>query len=56
LLRDGTLAEIRRAAGCMVAAVRGFPHVFSTADAVLPGTSPQRFITFVEATREAVSR
>jgi len=41
-------------ARAMVRAVRGFPHIFSTADAVLRGTPPQNFIAFVQGVREAL--
>lgn len=54
LLRDGTPAEISREAGEMVRAVRGFPHVFSTADAVLPGTPAENFITLVRSLHDAL--
>jgi uroporphyrinogen-III decarboxylase len=53
LLRDGTPAEITKQVRAMVAAVRGYSHIFSTADAVLPGTKPENFVTFVRAVREA---
>lgn len=52
LLRDGTPAEITEQVQAMVAAVRGHSHIFSTADAVLPGTKPENFVTFVKAARE----
>ncbi len=53
LLRDGSPEQITRAVHDMVAAVRGYAHVFSTADAVLPGTPPENFVTFIRAVREA---
>jgi len=52
-LRDGTVADVVRETRAMVDAVRGFRHVFSTADAVLPGTPPQNFIAFVQAAAHA---
>ncbi len=54
LLRDGSPAEIAGQVGKIVSDVRGYPHIFSTADAVLQGTRPENFITFVRATREAL--
>jgi hypothetical protein len=56
LLRDGKPGEIRQAARSMVEAVRGYPHVYSTADAVLEGTPPENFITFVTEVRDAAER
>ncbi|HET6485130.1 MAG TPA: uroporphyrinogen decarboxylase family protein [Spirochaetia bacterium] len=54
LLREGTVDQVTAATRAMVASVRRFPHVFSTADAVLEGTPPANFIAFVEtALREA---
>jgi hypothetical protein len=52
LLRDGTPGQIREAVRTMVAAVRGYPHIMSTADAVLHGTPPENFVAFVEAARD----
>ena len=54
ILRDGTPDEIVAATRGIVAAVRGIPHVFSTADGVLPGTPPENFITFVRTARDLV--
>lgn len=51
LLRDGSPEEIRAEARRMVGAVRGYPHVFSTADAVLPGTPPENFVAFIQEVR-----
>lgn len=53
LLRDGSPSQIREAAQNMVDSVRGYAHIFSTADAVLNGTSPENFVTFVTSVREA---
>ena len=53
LLRDGTPEEVVRATRQMVEAVRGYAHVFSTADAVLEGTPPENFVAFVTTAREA---
>jgi hypothetical protein len=54
LLRDGPREEIARQVQEMVAAVRGYPHIISTADAVLPGTRPENLVTFVRAARDAL--
>jgi hypothetical protein len=51
LLRDGSPEEIGAEVRRMVGAVRGYAHVFSTADAVLPGTPPENFIAFVQGVR-----
>ena len=53
LLRDGSPEEITQEVRNMVTAVRGYAHIFSTADGVLPGTRPENFVTFVKAAREA---
>ncbi len=53
LLRDGTPDQVADAARRMVEAVCGYPHIFSTADAVLPGTPPENFIVLITAIREA---
>ena len=53
LLRDGSPAQIAEATHRMVEAVRGYAHIFSTADAVLPGTPPEHFIAFVATARQA---
>jgi hypothetical protein len=52
-LRDGTVEDVERATRAMVDAVRGFRHVYSTADAVLPGTPPENLIAFVRTAAEA---
>jgi uroporphyrinogen-III decarboxylase len=54
LLRDGTPADIGREATVMVEAVRGFPHIFSTADAVLPGTPGANFVALVTSLHDAL--
>jgi uroporphyrinogen-III decarboxylase len=51
LLRDGSPDEVVDATRRLIAAVRDFPHIFSTADAVLPGTPPENLIAFVETCR-----
>jgi uroporphyrinogen-III decarboxylase len=49
LLREGTPEDVTAATRDMAAAVRGYAHIYSTADAVLEGTPPQNFIAFVDA-------
>ena len=56
LLRDGTPEDVGRATRTLVEAVRGWRHVISTADAVLPGTPPENFMAFVRTAREAAGR
>jgi hypothetical protein len=53
LLRDGTPQQVMEATRAIVETVRGYPHIFSTADAVLTGTPPENFIAFVQAARQA---
>jgi hypothetical protein len=53
-LRDGTPPEIRHEAHAIVDAVRGFPHIFSTADAVLPGTPGENFVALVTSLHDAL--
>jgi len=53
LLRDGTVREVEEATRDLVRAVRGWRHVISTADAVLPGTPPENFLAFVRTARAA---
>ena len=48
LLRQGTVDQVKAATRAMVDAVRRFPHIFSTADAVLEGTPPANYVAFVE--------
>jgi uroporphyrinogen-III decarboxylase len=52
VLRDGTPEQISTEARQMMEDVRGKKHILSTADAVLEGTPPENFITFVETIRE----
>ncbi len=56
ILRDAAPEQISREVRNMVHAVRGFAHIHSTADAVLPGTPPENFITFVNTARDAAGR
>jgi hypothetical protein len=53
LLRDGNPNQIAEMTKQMVESIRGWKHNFSTADAVLPGTPPENFISFVRTAREA---
>jgi uroporphyrinogen-III decarboxylase len=52
LLRDGTPEQVTEATRRMTQAVRGYAHIFSTADAVLPNTPAKNFIAFVQTARE----
>lgn len=52
LLRDGTPEQVTEATQRMAQAVRGYAHIFSTADAVLPNTPAENFIAFVQTARE----
>ena len=52
LLRDGTPDEVATTTLQMVEAVSGYAHIFSTADAVLPGTPPENFVAFVQVARK----
>jgi hypothetical protein len=51
-LREGTVADVVRETCAMVAVVRGYKHIRSTADAVLPGTPPENLIAFVRTAHE----
>lgn len=51
LLRDGAPGEVVEATRRMVEAVCGYPHIYSTADAVLEGTPPENYIAFVTTAR-----
>jgi len=55
LLKEGTPEDIAVATYELVVAVRGYKHIISTADAVLPGTPPENFIAFTQTAREALS-
>lgn len=52
-LRDGAVEDVVRETRAMVEAVRGYRHIYSTADAVLPGTPPENLVAFVRTAREA---
>ncbi len=54
LLRDGSPEQIKEETQEMVDAVRGYPHIFSTADGVLHGTPPENYVAFIKALRELV--
>ncbi len=51
-LREGTAEDVRRETRQMIAAVRGYAHIYSTADAVLPGTPPENLLAFLRTARE----
>ena len=53
LLRDGTVEEVVEATRQMMRDVRGYAHIYSTADAVLEGTPPENLAAFVRAIRQA---
>ncbi len=53
ILRDGNVEDVRAATRQMVNSVRGHRHIFSTADAVLPGTPPENFIEFIRTAHQA---
>jgi hypothetical protein len=55
LLREGSPGEITEQARKMVDAVRGYPHVFSTADAVLRGTPPENFMAYITSVHESLA-
>ena len=46
-----TPEEIALRAREMVEEVRGYPHIYSTADAVLPGTPPGNFLALIRSLR-----
>ena len=54
LLRDGAPAEIEAQVGKIISDVRGYAHIFSTADGVLQGTKPENFVTFVRTAKETL--
>ncbi len=54
LLRNGSAEQVARETRKMVEAVRGYKHIFSTADAVLPGTPPENFMAFVTTARRGL--
>lgn len=55
LLRNGTTEQIAEGVRSMARAVSGYPHILSTADAVLQGTPPENFIAFVQAARASAA-
>lgn len=52
LLRNGSVEEVVYETKKIVRAVRGYAHIFSTADAVLSGTPPENLVAFVRTARE----
>jgi hypothetical protein len=55
LLRDSSREEVALVSRAIVGAVRGVPHIVSTADAVPPGTTPENFVAFVREAREGAA-
>jgi hypothetical protein len=53
ILRDGETDRVEAEVRAIAHAVRGYPHIISTADGVLPGTRPENFVAFIRAGREA---
>jgi hypothetical protein len=51
LLRHGSVLEVQQATRRMVRAVEGYPHVYSTADAVYAETPAENFIAFIQTAR-----
>jgi uroporphyrinogen-III decarboxylase len=43
---------VEQATRRIIEETRGFSHIVSTADGVLPGTPPENFIAFVQAARQ----
>jgi len=56
LLRDGSKAEVETATRAMVRAVSGYPHIYSTADAVFGETPAENFIAFIRTAREEAEK
>ena len=56
LLREGTPNQVKRATTKMVESARGYAHIYSTADAVLPGTPAENLVTFVRTARAESTR
>lgn len=52
LLRDGSEDEVVEATKRIVEDVRGYAHIYSTADAVLEETPPENLVAFVRTVRE----
>jgi len=51
-LRDARPEQIVAETRRIIEAVDGYPHIYSTADAVLSGTPPENFVAFVATARE----
>jgi len=56
LLREGNPEEVAEATRAIVRQVEGYAHIVSTADAVLPGTPGENYVTFVQTARQALGR
>ncbi len=54
LLRDGKPEEITEQVRAIVNAVRGYAHIFSTADAVLQGTPPENFVALIKGFKDCI--
>jgi hypothetical protein len=54
VLRQGSPERIKKDITLMIDAVKGYPHIYSTADAVLPGTPAENLILFVTELRNTV--
>jgi uroporphyrinogen decarboxylase len=52
-LRDGNAEQVADETRAIVSATRGYRHIHSTADAVLPGTPAENLVAFVETARQA---
>ncbi len=56
LLRDGKVEDVIQATRNIVRAVKGYKHIVSTADAVLPGTPVENYIGFIEAANDEIAK
>jgi hypothetical protein len=52
VLRQGSGERIKQDIDAMIDAVKGYAHIYSTADAVLPGTPAENLILFVSELRK----
>ncbi len=56
LLRDGSVEEVEKATRQMVQAVKGYAHIYSTADAVFGETPVENFVAFLRTAREEAEK
>ncbi|HEY9187527.1 MAG TPA: uroporphyrinogen decarboxylase family protein [Ignavibacteria bacterium] len=56
LLRDGNVEDVKKAVINIVNSVKGYKHIISTADAVLTGTPPENFITFIDTANSEIEK